>query len=153
MSRDGEMSPWVEQHPLAGGPSATAQDALGPLRGAGLALLTSFRRNGQGVSTPVSIAVANGKVYFTTWSTTAKVKRLGHTPRVTLAPCTHGRRVVGPTMAGTARRLEGAEAERVRTMLGGRVQRWLWELIYQLVYHAEAVLYEVSPLTEGPAAR
>src|SRR5215469_18894083 len=75
-----------------------------------VALLTTFRRNGQGVETPVGIRLAEGKAYFTTWSTTGKVKRLARNPRVTLAPFTKmGMKVIGPTVEGMARSLEGDE--------------------------------------------
>ncbi len=69
------------------------------------------RRNGQGVDTPIGIRLAEGKAYFTTWSTTGKVKRLANNPRVTLASYAKMRRkVIGSTVEGIARRLEGTEA-------------------------------------------
>jgi hypothetical protein len=57
--------------------------------------------------------------------------------------------VTGVTVEGIARRLDAVEAKRIRAMLGGRIQRWLWNLIYTFVYRAEAVLYEVAPVAEG----
>jgi PPOX class probable F420-dependent enzyme len=123
----------------------TIQDALAPLRTSRTALLTSFRRNGQGVSTPVGINVAGGKVYFTTWSTTGKVKRLAKNPHVTLAPCTRQGKALGPAIEGTARRLEGAEAKHARRLIGKAVSYWIWILVYKLVFHARPVLYEVIP--------
>src|SRR5262245_41631810 len=77
----------------------------------GVALLTTFRRSGEAVPTPVEIRVRSERVYFTTWSTTGKVKRLAHTPGVTLARCTRMGKPTGPSVAGVARRLGGAEAE------------------------------------------
>lgn len=72
----------------------TEQDAFTVLRTSNVALLTTFRRNGQGVDTPVGIRLAEGKAYFTTWSTTGKVKRLANNPRVTLASYAKMRRKV-----------------------------------------------------------
>ena len=90
------------------------QQAFAVLRTSQVALLTTFRRNGQGVETPVGIRFVEGKVYFTTWSTTGKVKRLARNPRVTLAPFTKmGMKVIGPTVEGMARRLEEAEVEKL----------------------------------------
>ncbi len=63
----------------------TTQDAFMPLHTSRTALLISFRRNGQGVSTPVGIRLADGKAYFTTWSTTGKVKRIANNSLVALA--------------------------------------------------------------------
>lgn len=124
---------------------STATAAFAPLQRSSTALLTSFRRNGQGVSTPVGITIKDDKVYFTTWSTTGKVKRLANNPHLTLAPCKQRGAVIGPTVGGIARRLEGEEAQRVRATLGNPVLRWFWELIYEWVFRADAVLYEVVP--------
>ena len=74
--------------------------------------------------------------------------RLTNNPRVMLAPCTTQGDVIGPTVEGLARRLEGAEAARAESMLGGKVQRWLWKLVYRLRWHADQVLYEVSPISK-----
>src|SRR5215813_10912699 len=95
-------------------PPQTESHPFTVLQISNVALLTTFRRNGQGVETPVGIKLAEGKAYFTTWSTTGKVKRLARNPRVTLAPFTKmGMKVIGPTVEGTARRLEEAEVERL----------------------------------------
>lgn len=120
-------------------------EVFAPLRASSTALLTSYRRNGQGVSTPVGICIANGKAYFTTWSTTGKIKRIANNPCVTLAPCTRRGEVLGPTIKGVARRLEGAEARQTRQALGGTISYWMWILIYKLLFHAQPVLYEVTP--------
>ena len=59
-----------------------------PLEGSTTALLTTFRRGGEAVGTPLSIVVTGGKAYFVTAGDSGKAKRLAHTDRVTLAPCT-----------------------------------------------------------------
>jgi uncharacterized protein len=93
--------------------------------------------------------VANGKAYFTTWSTTGKIKRIANDTRVTLAPCTRQGKIQGPTIKGIARRLEGAEARQARTIFGGAVTYWIWILIYKLLFHAQPVLYEVVPAPQA----
>ncbi|HEX8037218.1 MAG TPA: PPOX class F420-dependent oxidoreductase [Ktedonobacterales bacterium] len=124
---------------------ATEQHAFAVLRASKVALLTTFRRNGQGVETPVGIRLADGKVYFTTWSTTGKVKRLARNPRVTLAPFTKmGMRVIGPTVEGTARRLEEAEVEKLSAIFKPSLWDRMWNWIYQL-RGWQAIHYEVSP--------
>lgn len=50
-------------------------------------LLTTFRANGDAVGTPVWIARDGDELLVTTGGTSGKVKRLAHTPRVTLMPC------------------------------------------------------------------
>jgi PPOX class probable F420-dependent enzyme len=49
-------------------------------------VITTFRRSGVGVPTGIWAAKLGGKYYFTTPSSTAKVKRLAHTARVTFGP-------------------------------------------------------------------
>lgn len=125
--------------------SAQNQASFAFLRQSRTALLTSFRRNGQGIGTPVGLTVVGNNAYFTTWSTTGKIKRLANNPRVTLAPCTQQGKTLGPTVEGIARRLEGAEAEEARKYLGSALRFWMWALIYKVFFRAQPVLYEVVP--------
>jgi len=51
-------------------------------------LLTTYRKNGVGVSSPVwTVAVSDGRVGMWTGSQTAKFKRLRHDPHVTIQSC------------------------------------------------------------------
>ncbi len=50
-------------------------------------LLTTFRRTGEPVGTPVWIVRDGERLIVTTGAESGKVKRLRHTPRVTLTPC------------------------------------------------------------------
>lgn len=121
--------------------------ALSPWRAlsrSNVALLTTFRRDGTGVGTPVGIRIVGDKVYFTTWSTTGKVKRLANNPRVMLAPCTRRGRVTGDTLRGIAHRLSPEEAERAKaTLLKRTVWGALWDRIYAL-RGRQPVMYSVS---------
>lgn len=125
--------------------TSTEAEPFAPLHRSRTALLTTFRRNGEGVSTPVTVFLNEGKAYFTTWTTTGKVKRLAHNPYVTLAPCTQRGKVLGAIVSGTARCLEGSEAQQIdeigRRSFGG----WLWRLIYKFKGW-EAVHFEVTPV-------
>ena len=86
-----------------------------PLRASNVMLLTTFRKNGEGVGTPVGVnALTDDKVYFTTWSTTFKVKRLANNPHVTVAPSTRMGKPIGATVEGIARQLSDAEWEVVQ---------------------------------------
>jgi PPOX class probable F420-dependent enzyme len=128
--------------------SISTPGLLASLPPSGVALLTTFRRNGNGVGTPVGIHILDDKIYFTTWSTTGKIKRLAATPRVTLAPSTRAGKATGPAIAGTARRLDEVEAAQVIPRLGSPLRRWIWLQIYRFVYRAKPVLFEVTPLAE-----
>jgi PPOX class probable F420-dependent enzyme len=110
----------------------------------GVALLTTFRRSGQGVPTPVEIHVRGERVYFTTWSTTGKVKRLAHTPSVTLARCTRMGKPTGPSVAGIVRRLDGAEAEAISAYFGKGPWARLWNQIYRM-RGWRPMTYEIAP--------
>jgi PPOX class probable F420-dependent enzyme len=123
----------------------STQEPFAPLRRASVALLTTFRRDGRPVGTPVGFSLASGKLYFTTWTTTGKVKRMANNPSVTLAPCTRAGKATGPAIAGTARRLDGDEATRVLAVVRPGIWGWLWNLIYKL-QRRQPVMYEVSPI-------
>ncbi|MGB3632498.1 MAG: PPOX class F420-dependent oxidoreductase [Rubrobacteraceae bacterium] len=115
------------------------------LPASGVALLTSFRRDGHGVGTPVGIRKEGGKAYFATRESTFKVRRIAADPRVTLAPCTRRGEPTGLAAEGVARRLVGKEAEQVfrSTGLWGR----LWMLAYGLTSPGDRwIVYEVSPV-------
>jgi len=72
--------------------------------------LTSYRKSGAAVSTPVHIAVEAGHAFVRTWSTSGKFKRMVHHPAVELAPSTWRGRPTGPAIGARARVLGGAEA-------------------------------------------
>ena len=55
--------------------------------------LTTFRRSGEGVPTPVWCAPDGDGLVVTTMAGTGKVKRVRRTPRVTLRPCTRSGQV------------------------------------------------------------
>ena len=71
--------------------------------------LTTFRKTGQAVTTPVWFAESNGTIYVETHSDAGKLKRLRHTARVTLAPCTYSGKVTGAVSEGNARILTEPE--------------------------------------------
>jgi PPOX class probable F420-dependent enzyme len=74
-----------------------------PLARAQYIRLSTYRRSGEAVATPVWFAMEGATVYVETDPSTGKFKRLRHTPRVELAPCTFRGHVTGPTVAGQAR--------------------------------------------------
>ena len=109
------------------------QTNFAPLRASNVMLLTTFRKNGEAVATPVGVnAITDDKVYFTTWSTTYKVKRLANNPHVTVAPSTRMGKPIGPTIEGTARQL--TDAEWAVLQAGKKPSLWgrLWHKIYDL---------------------
>ena len=80
-------------------------------------LLTTFRRDGTPVATPVWAApLDDGTVGFWTSSGSGKAKRLAHTARVTIQPCDARGRVKEGSQSteATARVVTGPEYEAVR---------------------------------------
>lgn len=71
--------------------------------------LTTFRKTGQAVTTPVWFAISPGAIYVETHADAGKLKRLRHTGLVTLAPCTYSGKVTGSVIEGNARILTEAE--------------------------------------------
>jgi PPOX class probable F420-dependent enzyme len=64
--------------------------------------LTTFRRTGVPVSTPVWAAPDGDTLVVWTRADSGKVKRLRHTSRVTVAPCDVRGRTTGPAVDGLA---------------------------------------------------
>jgi PPOX class probable F420-dependent enzyme len=81
------------------------------LEGHNYALLITYRRNGEGVPTPVWFGLRDGKIYVHTEPRTAKVRRIRANPRVRLAPCTMRGKPRGPAAEGRARVLPPEDEE------------------------------------------
>jgi PPOX class probable F420-dependent enzyme len=122
---------------------------FGPLESSKTALLTTFRRGGEAVATPLSIALADGRAYFVTALDSGKARRLAHTARVTLAPCTISGRVTGETVAGRARRLDPEERKRTAKGLLKPTGGLFWSLVMYRLQGKNMVLFEVVPEAPG----
>ena len=71
--------------------------------------LTTFRKTEEAVTTPVWFAESLGTIYVETHADAGKLKRLRHSARVTLAPCTYSGKVTGSVSEGNARILTESE--------------------------------------------
>ncbi len=65
--------------------------------------LTTFRKNGKPIATPVWFVEKEGKICVWTQVHSGKMKRLRHNSDVSVAPCTMRGKVMGPTVEGLAR--------------------------------------------------
>lgn len=105
--------------------------------------LTTFRRSGEPVITPVWVAdLGDGTVGFTTGSDSGKVKRLTNNADVSVSPCNvRGVVAVGsPVWRGSARLARGADYGRVRHAIKRR-------------YHVQFLLIDLAGrLRRRPAA-
>ena len=86
--------------------------------------LESYRKNGQGVRTPLWFVEDDGVLYFYTVAHSYKVKRLRNNPRVRIAPCDARGKVKGEWVDATARRLDAAEARHANELLN-RKYGWM----------------------------
>jgi PPOX class probable F420-dependent enzyme len=75
--------------------------------------LTTFRKTGAPIATPVWFALDGSVIYVETGPSAGKLKRIRHTPHVTVAPCTFSGNVTGPVIKGYARVITDA-TERAR---------------------------------------
>jgi uncharacterized protein len=71
--------------------------------------LETFKKNGDGVKTPVWFLLHNDLLYVYTEADSWKVKRIRNNPRVRVALCTMRGRVTGAWVDGTASIIEGDE--------------------------------------------
>jgi PPOX class probable F420-dependent enzyme len=73
--------------------------------------LTTYRRDGTPVTTPVWQAFDGASMYVQTARDSGKAKRIRSTTRVAVARCRAGGRIVGPAVAGVAQVVGGAVAD------------------------------------------
>jgi hypothetical protein len=66
-------------------------------------LVTSYKRSGQPISTPLWFGLAEGKLYFRTYADAVKVKRIRNNPRVLVGPCDARGKPSGPMVEARAR--------------------------------------------------
>ncbi len=96
------------------------------IRGQSYISLTTFRKTGVGVATPVWFGEQDGKLYVMTRAHLGKVKRVRNNPRVKVAPCTIGGKVTGPEFEGSARLLPQEDWKRARKTITSKY--WLAKL-------------------------
>jgi hypothetical protein len=77
-----------------------------------IALLTTYKRDGTAVSTPVSVVVDGDVAYIRTYGHTGKAKRLRRNNAVLAAPATFRGKPLGPGVPCTAELLHGDAAAR-----------------------------------------
>ena len=105
--------------------------------------LTTFRKSEKPVPTPVWFVEKNDKLCVWTQLNSGKVKRLRHNSRVTLAPCTMGGKVIGPTVEGIARLVSPQEKEEVRLLLQAKYG-WMQRLFSFIHRHDEMTVLEIA---------
>ena len=107
-------------HPSTTVEPATAAGAFDRFTDQRTVSLTTYRRDGTPVATPVHIAVVASTAYIRTFDPSGKLKRIRRSSAVEIAPCTVRGRVTGPAMRATARILSGDESTRAGRALAAK---------------------------------
>ena len=101
---------------------------LSSLKNTKTIVLTTYKRDGNPVDTPVSIAFDGDRAFFRSYDKAWKTKRLRRNPDVRVAPATVKGTVTGPAIDARATLLEGDEA-RVAARALARRHRVLQALV------------------------
>jgi uncharacterized protein len=110
--------------------------------------ITTYRKNGTTVSSPVWIAALDATTAgFTTDATSGKVKRLRNDQRVTIRPCTMRGKVAPDAVevAGTAVAVFGSEADRVEAAIVAK-----YGLMARVMLAGSAISRRVAKLRKKP---
>jgi hypothetical protein len=83
-------------------------------------LLTTFRRDGRAVATPVHVVAEADNIFFRTWDVSGKAKRLRHTATVEVAPCSSRGRSRGAAVRARAVLLDGEASEQAARVLANK---------------------------------
>jgi hypothetical protein len=128
--------------------SSQATSTLEPFVHQKYVLLTTYRRDGTLVGTPVNIAVEGDRAFVRTWDTAWKVKRIRNNSEVEVAPSTLRGKPTGPAIRAHARILDGDESAYAGRAIA-RKHRILHGLLVPLVHRLrrnKTVHIELKPV-------
>jgi hypothetical protein len=113
-------------------------------------LLTSYKRDGTPVATPLTIAVAGNRAFIRTYDRAGKTKRMRNQPDVRIAPSTVRGKPVGSEIPARSRLLGGDEATEAARAVARRqpvLQGIVVPLSHRLMRY-QTLHYELTPATE-----
>lgn len=102
--------------------------------------LTTFRKGGVAVPTPVWFGEERDKLYVMTRCDSGKYKRIRNNPRVQIAPCTIRGKITGPQFDGTAQVLRVEDWAVARKA----VNRKYWLTRIQFLWSKKNLYVEIS---------
>jgi len=115
-------------------------------------LLTTYKRDGTPVATPVSIAFDGDRAFFRSYDKAWKTKRIRNNPHVEVAPATLRGRPLGPPVQGRATVLDGEQAGMAARTLARRhrvLQGILVPLAHRLLRY-QTMHYELTAEATRP---
>ena len=128
-----------------------APGLLTALRGHQCIRLTTFRKTGVPVSTPVWFAVEGDRIYLFSLAGAGKLKRIRNNPSVKVAPSDFQGRPLGPEFEASAHILPETQEKVVDPIMG---RKYGWQLaMLKLVYRlqgAKRVFIEIQPAEIWP---
>jgi uncharacterized protein len=116
--------------------------------------LETFKKNGEGVKTPVWFAAdpsarldsGGAKLYVYTLGVSGKVKRIRNNPRVRIAPCTASGKLLGDWVEARAEIVTGAEAVRGMDLLNKKYFPWKQLLgFFAFFSRRERIVFAIRP--------
>jgi len=96
--------------------------------------ITTVRKSGEKVATPVWVTSDGDALFVITGATSGKVKRIRNNPNVELAPCDARGRISGRSVSGVVELLDAQGTEHVRKLVAKR---------YGLMYKAMQLVERV----------
>jgi PPOX class probable F420-dependent enzyme len=118
-----------------------ADQRLAPFQDQKYLSLETFKKNGQGVKTPVWFVLHHDAFYAYTEADSWKVKRIRNNPRVRVAVCNMRGNVKGPWLDGTASLVEGDERLAADTLLDRKYfLKVIFNLLVRINRHKRAMI-------------
>lgn len=116
----------------------TGSTAFASLQGHKYLNLTTYRKSGEGVPTPVWFALQGDRMYIVTEDNSGKVKRIRNNGTVTIAPSDARGKVLGGEVSGVAR---------VLSFDAGAVGHQALQQKYGLMYRAFGFFWNIRRIT------
>jgi uncharacterized protein len=118
---------------------------LAALEGHKYVLVTTFKRSGEPVATPVWFGLDGGTLYFRTYTDAMKLKRIRNDSRVVVGPCDPRGKPKGPMIEAEARILPMEEKERADRVIQSNYG--LFRRLYKAAYSGRVsdAYVEVTP--------
>jgi PPOX class probable F420-dependent enzyme len=148
LKKGAAVEPRTSAHTDAGPADADAPGLEARFPGKYLSV-TSFKRDGSPVATPVWFVIENDRLLIHTDTDSFKAKRIGRNPSVTIAPCTATGRLLGDPAPATAELLPDGGTDRVMRLIRHkyRADRVLKLPFYNLVQRLRGVRTRGRPVT------
>ena len=109
--------------------------------------ITSYKRDGQGVATPVWFVQQHGRLLVQTDAASGKVKRIRRNPHVRVALCTASGRLRGEQVPAVVEILPDGETAGVEQLIAGKYRFDM--IIFRPLRFVQARLHLGRPRTES----